>query len=506
MLNMKKYSLQLAFFLILFFATTGCKKFITKEIVGDYPENEFYTTQAQAVLAINAAYQPLAFTNANNNRLWVFGDVASDDAVKGGISGDQADIELIDQFNITPINGNLEAMWGLVYEGITRCNIVITKVPSINMDATLRARIVGEAKFLRAWYYFTLVNIFGDVPVILEPKNAAELQIPQSTVAEIFQAVIEPDLQAASTVLPDRYSGNDVGRVTKGAAMALLAKAYLFQGKWNEAATTAAIVVNSGQYSLNPIYSHNFNANFKNNNNPESVFEIQHLSGQDPQTGNQLNQYFAPQVEGGYFFNAPTQNFVNEFERTASGTADPRLDYTVGRDTMPWFNGVRFSSDWSPATGYLTKKHQQPLSEISKALKGDASINYIAIRYADVLLWYAEALNESGHPQDALVPLNQVRKRARESYMNDNTLPGYPNIPDNLLPDVVFTNQPDVRIAIQHERRVELGFEFHRFFDIMRWGQAYAMQALHDNPNFNYTTNRYFPIPQSERDRNKALR
>ena len=503
--NMKKYLTLAGLILALFFTGTGCKKFITKEIVGDYPESEFYKTQAQAVLAINAAYQPLAFSNANNNRLWVFGDVASDDAAKGGIAGDQADIELIDQFNVTPINGNLEASWSLLYEGITRCNIVLKKVPPINMDVTLRTRILAEAKFLRAWYYFTLVNIFGDVPVILEPKNAAELQIPQSTTKVIFETVIETDLAEAAAGLPDKYTGADVGRVTSGAATALLAKAYIFQRKWGSAATTAFKIISSNKYSLNSFYTRNFNANFKNNTNPESIFEIQHLTGQDPQTGNQLNQYFAPQVEGGYFFNAPTQNFVDEFEKTGAGITDPRLDYTVGRDSMPWFNGTIFLRDWSPATGYLTKKHQQPLAEISKALKGDASINYLAIRYADVLLWYAEALNESGKSTEALVPLNAVRKRARESYLFDNTLTGYPLVPANLLPDVTYSNISDVRIAIQHERRVELGFEFHRFFDLVRYGDVYAKQALHDKPNFNYALNKNFPIPQSERDRNKAL-
>jgi starch-binding outer membrane protein, SusD/RagB family len=483
----------------------SCKKFITTEIKGDYPESEFYKTQAQAILAINAAYQPLAFTNANNNRLWVFGDVASDDAVKGGIAGDQADIELIDQFNVTPINGNLEAMWALLYEGITRCNLVLSNVPGISMDAALQARILGEAKFLRAYYYFTLVNIFGDVPVILVPTAPEDLQIPQSPVSEIFATVIEPDLKDAETKLPDKYSGADVGRITNGAATALLAKAYIFQAKWSDAATAAGKIINSNKYSLSPLYSRNFNAKFKNNTNPESIFEIQHLSGQTPQTGNQLNQYFAPQVEGGYFFNAPTQSFVNEFEVTPDGIPDPRLDYTVGRDSMPWFNGVLFSKDWSPATGYLTKKHQQPLAEISKALKGDASIDYIAIRYSDLLLWYAEALNEMGRTTDALVPLNEVRRRARESYQYDTSLAGYPNIPPSLLPDVTYTNQPDVRAAIQHERRVELGFEFHRYFDIIRWGETYARQALHDRPNFNYDLHKHFPIPQSERDRNKAL-
>lgn len=502
---MKKYIIGVSLVFILFLSITGCKKFITKDIVGDYPESEFYKTQAQAILAINAAYQPLAFTNSNNNRLWVFGDVASDDAVKGGISGDQADIELIDQFNVTPINGNLEAMWGLLYEGITRCNIVLSKVPSINMDRVLQSRILGEARFLRAWYYFTLVNIFGDVPLILEPKNSADLQITQSSSAVIFESVIEPDLTDASANLPDSYSGANVGRITNGAAMALLVKAYIFEGKWDNAIAAATKIINTNRYSLNSFYSHNFNANYKNNSNPESIFEVQHLTGQEPPTGNQLNQYFAPQIDGGYFFNAPTQDFVNEFEKTPGGIYDPRLDYTVGRDTMPWFNGATFSKDWSPATGYLTRKHQQPLSEISKAIKGDASINYIAIRYADVLLWYAEALNESGNPPGALIPLNQVRRRARESYLYDNSLSGYPDIPASLLPDVIYTNQAEVRKAIQHERRVEFGFEFHRFFDLIRWGEAYAKQALQDKPNFNYAINAHFPIPQSERDRNKAL-
>ncbi|HWH64098.1 MAG TPA: RagB/SusD family nutrient uptake outer membrane protein, partial [Ginsengibacter sp.] len=181
----------------------------------------------------------------------------------------------------------------------------------------------------------------------------------------------------------------------------------------------------------------------------------------------------------------------------------PRLDYTVGRDSMPWFNNRIFDKAWSASTGYLTRKHQQSLAEVAN--KSDGNLNYIAIRYADVLLWYAEALNESGHTVDALAPLNRVRKRARESYLYDSTLSGYPNIPAGLLPDITSLSQSDVRKAIQHERRVELGFEFHRYFDIIRWGKEYAMQALIDKPNFNYDMNKHFPIPQIERDRNKAL-
>ncbi len=492
------YSVLLAFVLL---STTGCKKFLDKEILGNYPETEFYQTQEQAILAINAAYRPLAFYTSQN-RLWVFGDVASDDADEGGNPGDQADIGLIDEFNITPINGNLEYQWAQYYEGITRCNIVLEKIPPIVMDEALKSRILAEARFLRSWYYFTLINIFGDVPLVLELLNADQLQIPQSPVQTIFETVIEPDLLAAAADLPVVYSGTDVGRATSGAATALLAKAYLFQKKWDLAASAAGEVIASGQYSLMPVYSQNFNANYKNN--MESVFEIQHLSGQDPFTGNVLNQWFAPSIDGGYSFNAPTQDFVDEFEKTSEGIYDPRLDYTVGRDSMPWFNGEIFNEDWSP-TGYLTRKHQQPFLEVPISLKGDGSINYVSIRYADVLLWQAEALNEMGVTSEALAPLNQVRKRARESYLFDNLFPGFGSVPAGLLPDVTTTSQTDLRSAIQHERRVELGFEFHRYFDLIRYGETYATQALADKSNFNYNVNKYFPIPQSERDRNHAL-
>ena len=499
---MKRSIVYILFMLLLFLINAGCKKFITKDIVGQYPESEFYTTQAQALLAINAAYQPLAFTTSNNNRLWVFGDVPSDDAAKGGNPGDQADIEFIDQFNINSTNGNLASIWALLYDGITRCNLVLNKVPPIVMDTNLQARILAEAKFLRAYYYFELINIFGDVPIVLVPLDPDELQITQSPVQEIFETVVETDLIDAAVHLPVSYGGPDVGRVTSGAANALLAKAYLFQGKWDKAASAAAQVVNSNTYELLPVYSQNFNAAFKNSK--ESVFEVQHLTGQDPKLGNELNQYFAPQIDGGYYFNAPTQSFVDEFEKTAAGTFDPRLDYTVGRDSMPWFNSRVFDKTWSPATGYLTRKHQQPLSEVGN--KSDGNINYVAIRYADVLLWYAEALNESGQSTQALVPLNQVRKRARESYLHDSLLAGYPLVPPDLLPDVTSLSQSDLRRAIQQERRVELGFEFHRYFDMIRWGKDYATQALSDKPNFNYDLHKHFPIPQIERDRNKALR
>jgi hypothetical protein len=506
---MKKSILYSTILVAWLFAGIGCKKFLDKEPQGVYTANQFYQTSDQAVEAVNAAYAPLRFTNATNNPLWVFGDIASDDAESGN-PGDQPNIDYIDQFTYNSTNGNLSAEWGNFYEGITCCNLVLANVPSINMDTTLRNRILGEAKFLRAWYYFMLVNIYGDIPVVTTPLDYTQLQVSKTAAASIYVSVIEPDLKAAMTLLPLNYDkttdATDIGRATGGAAIALLAKVYLYQQKWDSASTYALQVINSGQYSLMPVYREDFDADHKNNS--ESIFEVQMLSGQtNPATGDALNQWFAPSIENGYQHDVPTQSFVNEFEKTPAGVYDPRLDYTIGRDSMPWFNGEIFSKTWS-STGYLTKKYQQPFSEIPASLKGDGSCNYLAIRYADILLIYAEALNEQGLTSDALIPLNQVRKRARESYLYDSTLTAFGTVPANLLPDITAIDQTTVRAAIQHERRVEFGFEFHRFFDVIRWGATYATQAMSTDSvatGFNYANNKHFPIPQSELQTDRAL-
>lgn len=486
----------------------SCSKFLDRKVKGIYQTDEFYTSSDAAVQAINEAYTGLTFTSGTANPLWVFGDVASDDAATGN-PGASADAATIDNFSFSSTNSHLSNEWNNFYEGITNCNLVLAHVPSINMDTALRSRILGEAKFLRAWYYFMLVNIYGDVPIVLTPLTPAQMQIAQSPVKEIYESVIEPDLIAAFKILPASYTGANVGRATNGAAAALLAKAYLYQQKWDSSLTYSNLVINSGQYGLMNIYSQDFDALHKNNK--ESIFEVQMMGGQNPNVGNALNQWFAPQVVGGYYCDAPNSNFVAEFEKTSSGVYDPRLDYTVGRDSMPWNDGELYLKSWSPQTGYLTRKYQQPLSQAP--IIGQGSCDYLAIRYADVLLFNAEALNELGKTSAAVIPLNQVRKRARESYLYDSTLNGYGSIPAGLLPDVPAISQSQVRTAIIHERRVELGFEFHRFFDLMRYGSnpnlgpAYVNELINRDgvTGFSYSTKNTFPIPQSERDADKAL-
>lgn len=484
--------------LSLMLITAGsCSDFLEEDLTGRYSNSTFYQTESHAILAVNAIYNIASFVSTDNV-LWVFGDVVSDDAVKGGSPGDQSDIQFLEEFNYSRNNGYLEKMWKQYYEGVSRANYLLYYGPGIEMDPELRARVLGEAKFLRAYMYFNLVNIFGEVPLKLAPPlNEDEINKPVSSVEQIY-AQIESDLQEAAAVLSDVYTGGDVGRATKGAALGLLAKAHLYQGEWDETLTAIASLDALGLYALEPVYKNNFIDSTQNNT--ESIFEIQHLSGQSPKLGSHLNQWLGPFKYNGYGFDAPTQDFVDEFEVTEGGVVDPRLDYSVGRAGQPWIDGTPFDPNQSP-TGFLQRKHEQPKSE--EPVIGDASLNYVYLRYADILLMKAEALNESGQTSAALEPLNAVRKRARESYLYDAGLTGFGVVPEGLLPDISGGTQ-DVREAIRHERRVELGMEFHRYFDLMRYGEAVAEDAL-DGTGFSYETNRYFLIPQSELDTNPAI-
>ena len=490
-------------FILFSLVAASCADFLEEPLQGTYSSASFYKSEAHALLAMAGVYNAISFVSTENN-LWVFGDVASDDATKGGLAGDQSDIQFIDEFTYSRNNVSIEKIWKRYYEGISRANYLLTYVPPIPMDTKLKNRILAEAKFVRAYLYFNLVNIFGEVPIKLSPPiNADEINKPKSPVLSVYSQILS-DLHEATPYLPRTYSGSDVGRATKGAAWGLLAKAYLYQGSYTEALTAIDSVDAMGLYGLQQVYKNNFTDSTQNN--AESLFEIQHLSTQLPKLGSYLNQYFAPSKDNGYFFNVPVQNFIDEFEETAGNVFDPRLDYTVGRQGQKWINGEDFdpppsSPPWSP-TGYLQKKHCQPTAE--EPIIGDASVNYVYLRYADILLIKAEALNELNRSAEAIVPLNAVRKRARESYLFDVDQPGFGVIPLNLLPDVPDTGMPGVRDAIRHERRVEFGFEFHRYFDLMRYGKATAEAAL-SSTGFVYDVHRYFLIPQSELDTNPAI-
>jgi len=460
---------------------SSCSDFLTEELKADYTSKNYYTTPEAATMAVTGIYNSLY----GSNTLWVFGDVASDDAVKGGNAGDQADINAINDFTAPSDNGFINTFWQSTYETIARANNAITYITPMSIDVTLRNRLVGEAKFLRAYAYFNLVNIYGKVPLKLEPQLTSEtINVGLSEVSAVY-AQIEKDLTEAIAVLPVSYS-TETGRVTQGAAYGLLAKAELYQQKYTECLTNIQALEDLQHYDLVKNYADLFKAGAEDS--VEVIFGIRYINSTAVILGNSLNVWFSPAIEGGYYFNAPTQNYVDAFtDKTIDGNDDPRLDASIGREGKPWFNNTTFSSSWSEATGYLVKKYDETMP--AGSTKSQSTIPYNAIRYADILLMKAEALNESGGTNavvNAAIPLNRVRSRA------------------NLAPTTA-TTQSDMRIVIQNERRKELGFEFHRFFDLMRWGQATAEAAL--GTDFKWTSPRfYFPLPQTELDTNKALK
>jgi len=468
----------------------GCKKFLDQPALGYYSDEDLFSNDATAVTAVNAAYIPLTFTDGAANPVWVLGDVASDDVVIGGNAGEQADYTGIDLFNILPTNAAVQSLWSRYYNGVNRCNVVTDGLTAENtkVSESVRTQILAQAKFLRAYYYFTLTNFYGNIPLRLKVSALTDAPVTASTQAQVYTQ-IEKDLNEASADLPEKWTAtSDIGRATKGAALALLAKASLFQKKYTEAAQFATQVEALG-YQLTDNFSDNFNSSAKTNN--EVIFSVWHTRGAQPSQGNSLNYWFAPRSLNGAGVFYPTQSLVDNFESN-----DPRLDLTIARTGKPYFDST-FDVSWS-TTGYLSKKHIQPLSEVPSTTKNDGNLNYEAIRFADVLLVKAEALNESGQPAAALVPLNRVRERARKNFSG--------TAPADLLPSVTNTDQAQLRDIIRRERRSEMALEFQRFFDVIRYGQAYAEAVIRPgSPNFNYAQHKFFPIPQTELNANGNL-
>lgn len=470
--------------------SSGCQKFLDQPALGYYSDADLFSTDATAVTAINSAYIPLTFTDASSNPLWVLGDVAADDVIIGGNAGEHADYTAIDLYNILPGNAAVQSLWARYYDGINRCNVVTggLKADNTKISEQVKMQILAQAKFLRAYYYFMLTNFYGDIPLRLQVANLENAPLSKSTQADVYLQ-IEKDLNEAATGLPAKWqSANDQGRATKGAALALLAKALLFQNKYTQASLICQQVEELG-YSLTDNFMGNFSAGAKTNN--EVLFSVWHSRGAHPLQGNSLNYWFAPRALNGAGTFFPTQSLVDNFE-----AGDPRLDLTVARAGKTYYDS-NFEVSWT-TTGYLSKKHIQPISEVPVTTKNDGNLNYEAIRFADVLLIKAEALNESGQSAAALVPLNKIRERARRNYS------GTP--PVGLLAPVTILNQSQLRDIIRRERRSELALEFHRFFDVMRYGKDFADAAIKPGaPNFNFATNRFFPIPQTELNTNGKL-
>lgn len=454
----------------------SCQGILDRDPIATLDAGSFFQTEADFTQALNAAYRPLLFNNRNNNFYWAFSVITSDEAITGG-DGSRPGLVELDAFTYTPRTEEFNVFWKLQYEGITQANLVLDNVERVNLSSSFRDRVKGQALFLRSLYYFQLTQVFGDVPLLLNILPPDKLKISRTSRQAIYEQIIA-DCEQAAGLLPVKWTGSDLGRATKGAGFALAAKTALYARQYATSLSYIEKVKSTGVYALMADYADNFRKETENNN--ESVFEVQHAN-LELGVGNFLNQWWMSKKLLGYGFAEAREAFALSFE-----PGDPRRRFTIAARDEPYFGSI-YKNSFS-STRYSPRKYLQDTSAVTQPADGD--INYAVIRYADVLLWEAEALNELGRTTDAQVPLEQVRARAREQS----------SAPSTTLPKVVTVSQDEMRSAIRRERQAELGFEMHRFFDLVRWGIAGDVL-----PGFVKGKHEVFPLPQTELDLNPAL-
>lgn len=472
---------------------TGCSNnFLEVPVQGQQPATQLWKTATDAANAVNAIYGNLrSYPNVAFAPIAIE-SVPSDDADKGSVPSDAPFINLYHNFTVDPTQGQLNDFWNGQYQNVNLCNQVLDNVPNINMDGALKARYLGEAKFVRAYSYFRLLRSFGNIPLILKvPVTASELNAPQAKPDSVWIA-IEKDLTDAASALPASYGPSDIGRATKGAALSLHAKVSMYeaglfpadkQKHWQDVLSFTNQVMTLG-YTLFPDYEKMFR--IANENCSESIFEIQanYVAGYD---GADLSQYsqFQGDRDGvpspGFGFNSPTLDLVNEFE-----PGDPRLQGTVmfAGTTTPEGDLVPLPQAGAPSR--YNMKSYVPFV-LAAATGQGADQNKRVIRYAEVILMNAEANNELGNTAASLASLEMVRARARALSAN----------PATTLPQVTTTDQTTLRNAIWHERRVEMGMEFDRFNDLVRQGRAATLLSAQ---GFKAGKNEIMPIPQNQID------
>jgi hypothetical protein len=489
--------------LALIFSSTGCKKFLDTERQGAYTtENYPYPTGSGPYdLYLFAAYNDLRAYDVHVTGFILATSIRSDDADKGSTPTDGGDnANSMDIFPVLPSNGIVNGMWVGYYNFITKCNTVLDQVAN-NTDviASDNQKVLAqaEARFLRAYAYFNMVRFFGKIPLIDKVLTVAQTNVPQSSVAAIYQ-LIESDLQYAAANLPLNWEAKFVGRATKGAANGLLAKVYLTQQKWAAAMGAANLVMTSGQYDLSTTYANIFGESGENSK--ESVFEVQATASATVQAANgvQYTQYQGVRAAGiwnlGYGWNVP-----NAYLEAAYETGDPRKARTIlyrstSTTTYQTVYGENTATDWNNPM-YNHKSYTSAAVRASVGTNTGYWMNIRILRYADVVLMYAEAANEIGGAANttaALTALNSVRARARGTNAA-------------ILLNVTTTDQNLLRDAIRRERRVELGMEHDRFFDLVRWGTAQTAMSVANRPNFIASRDNLLPIPQTQIDLSKGI-
>ncbi len=445
-------------------------------------EDSFFKTLMDAKATITAAYNPLRAAGLYNNNYAKVTDAPTDDAIIYNTQGLS-----LDSWSFATNDAIIDDVWQTCYEGIFRANIALQKLPGMEIDEAAKGRMLGEAYFLRALYYWHLTALFGEVPMITEadPTDADKAVVPKSALADLYDFMVA-DLKQAYELLPKQaeYSSADIGRASKGAAEALLGKVYLYAKNYPMAETHLGNVMNSQEYQLVTDFADLLVVD----NNPESIFEVQFADLINQGSVRMVNNY--PQGQGGYANLLPTQDLVDEYEAydgpTAINGADPRLYYTIFRQGDPYDDvSPVYQSAWTP-TGFTMKKGLYPVERTNNTYGWR---NVPVIRLADVILMYAEAANENNKPDEAIAAINKVRSR--------------PSVEMPELPTAEFPvgNKEEIFEAIVHERRVELAFEYHRLHDVRRWGLGETVFG----PLGYQAKHRFYPLPESEIDNNGKL-
>lgn len=563
-----KFKILLISCVVLIGMLYACKKsFLEKAPLGTLDQNTLADKNGVDALLIGAYAQLNGFSGAGGGFYstpsnWVFGGVASDDAYKGSDAGDQSvESNPIETYTVTPTNTPVAQKWAAVYDGIQRCNDVLRFIElATDINDADKQNLIGQARFLRGVYHFEVKKVFNMVPYVDETVtyDAQNYNVPNDR--DIWPD-IEADFKFAADNLPATQDA--VGRANEWAAKAYLAKCYVFQKKYSEAKPILEDVVANGvtsngvHYALVAKFADNFNAETENNR--ESVFQVQYSVNDGSNGGNSAwgdvlnfpyNNGTADMPGGCCGFYQPSQNLVNAFRVDADGlpflttfnavdvkndqglkSSDPftpetapldaRLDWTVGRRGIPyldwgkhpgqaWIRDQSNGGPYSPIKNVYYQSQEGQLTDNSFWTKGVVANNYSLIRFADVILWLAECEVEIGTLDKAKDLVNLVRSRAANPA---GFVQGSPaNYKVGLYPS--FSSQDYGRMAVQFERRLELGMEGHRFFDLVRWGiaapvlNAYVAKAQSSRQYLQGVTfaagkNEYFPIPQGEIDQSQ---
>jgi len=470
----------------------ACSDFLDREPLDEITTGTFYTTAEEAQLGAKSMYSAIQAINWKG-KSWMIEEIPSDNSTTGG---NDPDFSPIDNFTTSPDNAPVLEYWTEHYKLVTLANQILTFVPSINMDEETKASILGEAKFLRAYAYFDLVRIFGDVPIVTEvPTNESDVNVFRDPLSDVYDFIIS-DLEQSIIDLPASRPSSDLGRATSGAARAILAKVFVTIGRYEESMELCRTIISSGQYSLVEDYADNWLKD-KSDNNIESIWQIQYVGCGPGNTGNALQAFFAPWGQAitgntdGWGSQIPTSPSIDNpgtTIRDAYSNEDLRKYHTIMTpgESYPMINPENGGYMYPPAGA------SRGQSNIKKYVIGggpdvcfmSTPQNQHAIRYSDVLLTLAEAAcRMSGDitvTPDVVEAFNMVRRRAGVSQAS------------NVTTEMVF-----------QERRLEFAFENHRWFDLLRKGDVKTTMLLHGKQMQDF--NVLFPIPASEIDINPNL-